>query len=218
MGSLHLIRHGQTTSNVMARLDTRPPGTGLTDFGARQAVRFGLLHPDVRPAALYSSVARRARETAQLIGSVWGVDAQTAEGIHEVQVGSMEDRNDDRSVRAFRDLIADWFDGYTDRRVGDSESLDDVFARYLPAIEGLAERHLDGPDATGDVYVVSHGAAIRLVAAHLGDVDRGFAHDNGLPNTASVELARVDGGWRCVHWGGVDPVRPTAAASVDPMG
>ncbi|MEH3156873.1 MAG: histidine phosphatase family protein [Gordonia paraffinivorans] len=49
MGSLHLIRHGQTTSNVMARLDTRPPGAGLTDFGARQAVRFGLLNPDVRP-------------------------------------------------------------------------------------------------------------------------------------------------------------------------
>ena len=42
MGSLHLVRHGQTTSNVMARLDTRLPGAGLTDFGARQAVRFAL--------------------------------------------------------------------------------------------------------------------------------------------------------------------------------
>ncbi|GAA2060921.1 histidine phosphatase family protein [Williamsia deligens] len=219
MGSLHLIRHGQTTSNVMARLDTRPPGAGLTDFGARQAVRFGLENPGVTPAGLYSSVARRARETAELIGSVWGVQAQIVDGVHEVQVGpAMEDRNDDRSVRAFRDLIADWFDGDTARRVGDSESLDDVLARYLPAVELLAERHLDGPDAAGDVYLVSHGAAIRLIAAHLGAVDRGFAHDNGLPNTASIELARVGDGWRCVHWGGVDPVRPTAAASVDPMG
>ncbi|MGU3291380.1 histidine phosphatase family protein [Williamsia sp. M5A3_1d] len=215
MGSLHLVRHGQTTSNVMARLDTRPPGAGLTDFGARQAVRFALERPDVAPAALYSSVARRARETAELIGSVWGVEARAVDDLHEVQVGDLEDRNDDDSVRAFRDLIADWFAGQTDRRVGNSESFDDLLGRYVPVIESLHATHAD---MRGDVYVVSHGAAIRLIAAHLSGVDPVFALENGLPNTGSIELVRRDNAWTCVHWGGVDPVRPVGAASVDPMG
>ncbi|KQR99424.1 phosphoglycerate kinase [Williamsia sp. Leaf354] len=215
MASLHLVRHGQTTSNVMARLDTRPPGAGLTDFGARQAVRFGLERPDVTPIALYSSIARRARETADLIGTVWGIEAQAVADLHEVQVGDLEDRNDDDSVRAFRDLIADWFAGHTDRRVGNSESLDDLLGRYVPVIESLRDAHADAP---GDVYVVSHGAAIRLVAAHLSGVDPEFALENGLPNTGSIELAWRDDAWTCVHWGGVDPARPSGAVTVDPMG
>ena len=36
------VRHGETTSNVMKRLDTAMPGAALTDFGVRQAARFAL--------------------------------------------------------------------------------------------------------------------------------------------------------------------------------
>jgi probable phosphoglycerate mutase len=78
--------------------------------------------------------------------------------------------------------------------------------------------------------VVSHGAAIRLVAAALGGVDGGFAIDHHLANTESVVLAPVtDGRWSCLQWGKARPPfdpEPSAvtvrdggsSASADPMG
>ena len=218
MGSLHLVRHGQTTSNVMSRLDTRLPGAGLTDFGARQAVRFALERPHAAPAALFCSYARRARETAELIGSVWGVEAQPIEGIHEVQVGDLEDRNDKPSVDAFADLIKQWYAGKTDLSIGSSDTLETLFDRYLPVIERLRATHLTDPEAP-DIYVVSHGAAIRLVAAHLANVDEAYALEHALPNTGSIELSHGSGSWDCVHWGGDVPTRPTEGTGTsDPMG
>ncbi|MBJ7351731.1 MAG: histidine phosphatase family protein, partial [Rhodococcus sp.] len=50
--------------------------------------------------------------------------------------------------------------------------------------------------------VVSHGAAIRLVAAALTGVDGTFAADNHLDNTQTIELLPLpDGGWACAKWG-----------------
>ena len=103
MATLHLIRHGETTANVMHRLDTALPGDSLTDFGVRQGVRFGF---DNRPAGepvLVSSVARRAVETAEAIASVWDIDPVAVDGIHEVQVGELESRHDEEAHGVFTD-------------------------------------------------------------------------------------------------------------------
>ncbi|MBT0567621.1 histidine phosphatase family protein [Williamsia sp. CHRR-6] len=217
MGTLHLVRHGQTISNVMGRLDTRLPGAGLTDFGARQAVRFALERPDATPAALFSSQALRAQQTAGLIGSVWQLPVTTVPDLHEVQVGDLEDAHDPESVRAFRDLVNTWYTGDSAIAFAGGESLDDLLSRYVPIIESLRMAHLDDPDSA-DIYVVSHGAAIRLAAAHLAEVDRDFAMANGLPNTGSIELAWRDGAWECVNWGGQVPAAKGRATAVDPMG
>ena len=76
--------------------------------------------------------------------------------------------------------------------------------------------------------MVSHGAAIRLVAAMLAGVDGSFALDHHLANTESVVLAPItDGRWSCVQWGALTPPfyrsrrRPSArtrSRSADPMG
>lgn len=206
MARLHLVRHGETTSNVMRRLDTALPGAALTDFGVRQGVRYGLEnrgiiaeHPQ-RPAVLVSSLARRAQQTAELISSVWEVEPRIVEGIHEVQAGELEDRSDDEAHGVFRDVLDAWYSGAPDTRIPGGESLQMVYDRYLPAIDELAATYLSGPDAT-DVVVVSHGAAIRLVAARLAGIDGKFAAATHLPNTGSVELEYRDGLWVCHRWG-----------------
>lgn len=64
-------------------------------------------------------------------------------------------------------------------------------------------------DAGRNIAVVSHGAAIRLVAQHLANIEGQFIFDNPLPNTARVELVRdVDAGdgdkagsWKLARWG-----------------
>ena len=144
MARLHLVRHGETTSNVMRRLDTALPGAALTDFGVRQGVRFALENARTENAVLVSSVARRAEQTAGLIGSVWEVDTEVVEGLHEVQAGDLEDRTDADAHDVFRDVMDRWHHGDLDARIPGGESLAMVYDRYLPVVEDLAGRFLTG--------------------------------------------------------------------------
>lgn len=223
MARLHLVRHGETTANVLKRLDTALPGASLTDFGARQGVRFGLEHPLSEDAILINSVANRARQTADLIGSVWDTDTAAVEGVHEIQVGDLEGRSDREAHALFHDTVVRWHRGDLDARLPGGESLEMLHARYLPVIDDLTTRYLTGGHRR-DVYLVSHGAAIRLVAAHLTKLDPEFAMKNYLQNTAAVELEYRDGLWVCHRWGEADlpgddsPADDAAAANADPMG
>ena len=200
MSRLYLVRHGETTSNVMRRLDTALPGAALTDFGVRQGVRFALENAREQPAVLVSSVARRAEQTAELIASVWDVDTEPLEGIHEVQAGDLEDRVDTDAHQVFREVMDRWHAGDLDARIPGGESLAMVYDRYLPVVDDLAGRFLTG-DNQQDVYIVSHGAAIRLIAARLSGIDARFAAATHLHNTGSIELEYTNGIWVCHRWG-----------------
>ena len=106
------------------------------------------------------------------------------------------------------------------------ESANQVLDRYLPVLDELRIRYLDDENWTSDIVVVSHGAAIRLTGALLGDVDSSFALEHHLANTeAVVLLPAADGRWSCAQWGAqhaaVRPPRPDDAAAesvADPMG
>jgi probable phosphoglycerate mutase len=220
MSSLHLVRHGETTSNVLQRLDTALPGAGLTDFGARQAVRYALTRPDVKDPVLLSSQALRARQTADLIGSVWGVPNQVLDGLYEVQVGDLEDQTSDDAHKVFADTVRSWFSGDLGVRLPGGESVTDVYDRFLPVIDDVADKYLSGPDAA-DVHLVSHGAAIRLIAARLVNMPAEFALAHHLGNTGSIELTRTPDGWTCLRWGSELPpfhVDDEPELARDPMG
>ena len=218
--TLHLIRHGETTANVMHRLDTALPGDSLTDFGVRQGVRFGFDNRPAREPVLVSSVARRAVETAEAIASVWDVDPVALEGIHEVQVGDLESRYDDEAHGVFTDIVNRWYAGEVDARIPGGESLTMVHGRYLPVIDHLAATHLAGSDPR-DVYVVSHGAVIRLIASHLTGIDRKFAAATHLRNTGSIEIEYTESGVSvCKRWGATPAPfgRNDEPLVVEPMG
>ena len=83
--------------------------------------------------------------------------------------------------------------------------------RYLPVIDELRLRYLDDEAFHGDIVVVSHGAAIRLVSAVLASVDGRFVIDHHIANTESVVLAPItEGRWSCLQWGGLSPPFATA--------
>lgn len=226
-GRLVLVRHGQSHGNVDRRLDTRPPGSELTDLGRDQARRFArrLAH---RPAMIVHSVALRAAQTAAEIGGETGVDTHEFEGIHEVQVGDLENRSDDAAIEQFNTIYQRWHQGDLDVSLPGGENARGLLDRYVPVITQLRLRYLDDDAWHGDIVVVSHGAAIRLAAAVLAGVDAGFALDHHLANAESIVLAPItDGRWSCVHWATMAPpfypepvVHPVqdALQSADPMG
>ncbi|MFV8048615.1 histidine phosphatase family protein [Mycobacterium sp. 48b] len=227
-GRLILVRHGQSHGNVARRLDTRPPGAELTDLGHDQARRFaGTLSQ--RPSILAHSVARRAAQTAAGIGSETGLVPFEFEGVHEVQVGELEDRSDDDAVAEFNRIYERWHRGELDVPMPGGESAEAVLGRYVPVLTELRLRYLDDQDFHSDIVVVSHGAAIRLVAAVLAGVDGSFALDHHLANTESIVLAPItDGRWSCVQWAAVTPpfypepaatpVADAVTSDADPMG
>ena len=226
-GRLVLVRHGQSHANVDRRLDTRPPGAELTDLGRDQARIFARELP--HPAAMIAhSVAVRAAQTAAEISGEIGVDAREFEGIHEVQVGDLEDRNDDDAIALFETIYQRWYEGDLDVPMPGGETGNEVLDRYVPVLTQLRMRYLDNDAWHGDIVVVSHGAAIRLVSAVLAGVEATFALDHHLANTEAVVLAPItDGRWSCVQWSTLTPpfypepdVHPVedALSSADPMG
>ena len=115
-GRLVLVRHGQTHGNVERRLDTRPPGAELTDLGREQARAFARDWPH-EIAMVAHSVALRAAQTAAEIGGALGLEPHEFEGIHEVQVGDLEDRSDDPAIEEFNTIYQQWHGGDLDLRM-----------------------------------------------------------------------------------------------------
>lgn len=226
-GRLILVRHGQSHGNVERRLDTRPPGADLTDLGREQARAFAR-ERERPPGLLIHSVANRAAQTAAEIGGHLRVAPAEFEGIHEVQAGDLENRNDDDAIAEFNEVYQRWHQGDLEVAMPGGESARDVLDRYVPVITDLRLRYLDNHDWTEDIVVVSHGAAIRLTAAILAGVESSFVLDHHLANTEYVVLAPItDGRWSCLQWGTKKPpfypepdVHPVedALESVDPMG
>jgi probable phosphoglycerate mutase len=199
----------------------------LTDLGRQQARAFARELPH-RPAMLVHSVALRAAQTAAEIADELGLRAQEFDGIHEVQVGELEDRNDDDAIAEFETIYQRWHEGDLAVAMPGGESGDDVLKRYVPVLTQLRIRYLDDHEWHDDIVVVSHGAAIRLVSAVLAGVDGSFALDHHLANGESVVLAPItDGRWSCLQWGTHTPpfypepdIHPVedALQSADPMG
>ncbi|WP_227978930.1 histidine phosphatase family protein [Nocardia spumae] len=219
-GRLVLVRHGETEGNVAKLLDTRVPGLPLTERGVAQAKSFAarLAEPPVR---LYSSVALRARQTAGHIESGIGVPAEVLDGVHEVQVGELEGSNSDAAHHEFQRIYRSWHIGELSTRLPGGESGEEVLGRYLPVLEQLRADYLAPGSDSRDVLLVSHGAAMRLVARELTGVAPPFTTNNHLDNTETIELVpTAEGGWTCVRWGRYTPpfgyqVEPAAD---DPMG
>ncbi len=204
-GRLILVRHGQTYGNVEKRLDTRPPGAELTPLGRDQARTFAQ-RTGRPPGLLGHSVAVRAHQTAAEIGGLLKMAAHELPDIHEVQVGDLENRNDEPAVDEFNRIYQRWHEGELDLAMPGGETGTDVLDRYVPVLTDLRMRYLDDREWTQDIVVVSHGAAIRLVAATLAGVDASFALEHHLANTESVILAPItDGRWSCLHWGVAGP-------------
>jgi broad specificity phosphatase PhoE len=197
---LVLARHGQTRANVDRVLDTVLPGPPLTQLGRAQARALGRELADGAEGTvtgLYHSPARRARETAGLVAEPLGLVPVEVTGVHEVQVGELEGRNDEGSIHEFRRVYDCWQDGDLDVAQPGGETGRQLLARYLPVVADLRERHPDG----GTIVLVSHGAALRLAAQELVEhVGTPRGEEEHVANCGRVVLRPRGGGWELVAW------------------
>lgn len=133
-GRLILVRHGQTTSNVVRKLDTLPPGAELTAMGRYQAHRVGVELAEFcgvapghkgRIQSVTTSVAIRAQQTSMILARALehaatlprrAMNVQVRAGIHEVAAGDYEMRGDDDAHREYVQAMFGWLRGDPEAR------------------------------------------------------------------------------------------------------
>jgi broad specificity phosphatase PhoE len=194
---LLLVRHGETASNIERKLDTAMPGPPLTELGHKQARELADTLGSEDLVAVYASIGLRAQQTALPTAERFGLPVQVLEGIEEIQVGSLEGRNDTEAYKAYLETVIKWAEGALDVAFPDGgESGQQVLDRFLGAIESIRQ--------DGTVMVVTHGGAGRMGALALASNVPVELAENLLPNTGVVVLETEGDGWLCRSWAGVE--------------
>ena len=191
MTTLILARHGETDWNRENRFrgHADPP---LNDLGRRQSEELAATLEGGEIARVYTSPLRRAAETAEIVARRLGLDVESVEGLREIDVGAWSGLTREEVAARFPDEYALWLERAPDGFEG-GETYDELAARVLPALRGLADRH---PAET--VLVVTHGGPSRVAQAYAAGIDFGEARrrETVLGNCAFARFAVEDGEFR----------------------
>lgn len=207
MGRLILMRHGRTYANAAKVFDTKPPGAPLTILGRVQVAATGRqLHAEgFQLVKIYHSIAVRAQQSAQIAAQAYGdlagcsVEVQPIEGIHEMFGGDFEGSGGRESKRAYYRALAQWMRGNYEASMPGGESANEVIRRATPALEHAADL---ARTTDGDVLMVSHGAAMRIMGHFASDIDDETAHETYINNAAFCVFEPVGpiGSWHASRW------------------
>lgn len=191
---IHLVRHGQTPSNLLGAIDTAPPGAGLTDLGLRQAEAAGKVLAKLGVESVHASTLTRTQLTAEPLAGRLSGEVQVWDGFREIDAARLEMRTDADSLREYGLGVYEWMLGRLDHRVADGITGVEFLARFDAAITDVVAQGAER------AAIFSHGAAIRAwVALRATGSPTGYV---GLPNTAAVTIEGDPGvGWRVVEFG-----------------
>ncbi len=161
---LHLIRHGQTDWNEERRAQGQSDSR-LTDLGVTQARQLGEKLRDLHFDKIFCSSSLRTRQTAEHAFK----DRQQAitylDSLREIHLGPWEgrlyDEIEEEDPASFRHF---WHEPHQFNVTG-AESFYDMQARAVETIRMIGRESLDQR-----VAVVSHGALIKTVLAHIEDL------------------------------------------------
>jgi broad specificity phosphatase PhoE len=198
---LLLIRHGQTTSNVLHLLDTATPGAALTDVGMQQADGLVGALCDESIDVLMASTLLRAQQTATPLALARRLPLGIRDGIREISAGELEMRSDATASDQYQATALDWAAGELDSMIAGGGGGRDMLAAFD---EVVAEVESSG---AASAVLVSHGAAIvTWAAARAANIEAAFAAKNPLANTGVVILEGSSAAqWLALSWNG-DPI------------
>ncbi len=168
--TLLLVRHGETDDN-RNQVFQGQEGSTLNARGRDQAARLAarLASAKARPAALYASDLKRARETAEIVGRALSLEPVLDPELREIFLGAWQGLTHTEIAQRFPDEWAAWRGGRDIRR-GGGETYAELSARMARAVERIARAH-----AFESAVVVSHGAALKTFAGHVLGMGPGSA-------------------------------------------
>lgn len=193
--TLLLLRHGETEWNLTGRWQGQAVDTPLTELG-RQQVRIVAQRLRSYPIqAIYSSDLARAFETAQIVGEALGLPPIPEPGLRESDIGAWMGLTWPEIVARFPDEVAAMLAGEDVRR-GGGESFSELQARVGATAERIVARH---PGQT--VLLVSHGAALRSLVAHVLGASVRQMHRLAIGGNTALSIVEVNRfGWHLVTY------------------
>ena len=156
---LLLLRHGETDRNAAGRSQGRddPP---LNARGRRQAADAARALAPLAPAAVYSSDASRARDTAAAVAVACGLEPRVDPRLAELDHGELDGLTGAELRERYPELLEVWRGpGGPSLVVPGGESLEQSRERMVAAATEIGERHRGE-----SVVVVSHNLALRTLA------------------------------------------------------
>ena len=136
-----LLRHAEAEGNAAGQTQGRIDNQ-LTERGRRQAATVADSLAPFQPAALYSSPASRARETAGVIARECGLELIVDERLHELDHGDLDGRTIDDIQQNNGEFIERWRDeDIAELRFPGGETMREAQARMLAALDEIAERY-----------------------------------------------------------------------------
>lgn len=193
---LHLVRHGQTPSNVGRHLDTAEPGPGLTELGRRQALALPESLGTAGIQTIYASTLVRTQLTAEPLSRALGQQVLIRRGLREIPAGSLEMANDQESIRDYLSVVLGWAGGELGLSIPGT-SLDGH--AVLGAFDEVVEEVVRSGVTTAALF--SHGAVIRAWAASRSrNITADFAAEHPVLNTGAVLVTGEPGRWYTERW------------------
>lgn len=193
-------RHGRTAWNLAGRVQGQSD-VPLDDVGRQQARDAAARLASLKPAVIVSSDLSRARDTAEELGRLCGLDVVIDERLRERRFGEREGLTLAEAWEQFPDEMGRWLDGSGSGMPG-SESGSDAGGRFVAAVHDHLMRL--GPDET--LVVVSHGGVIRIgTLMFLGLPSSSWDSFLGLSNCAwnvieESTATKDQPSWRLTEW------------------
>lgn len=164
MTRLLLLRHGESEGNVDLRLQGNVPFP-LTELGRRQGAALAERIAAEGADVLYTSPAKRAHETSEIIAAATGLTPGVLEGVGEYDFGEASGR----TMRELAEEHPEWGAALREGRqpppFPGEEGPDAFRERVMAALSWVVEHH---PDEC--VAVVTHAAIVTLFCQQIAGV------------------------------------------------
>ncbi|MEG9489905.1 histidine phosphatase family protein [Mannheimia indoligenes] len=163
--TIYLVRHGRTVWNIEGRLQ----GSGdsaLVEEGIIGAKKTGIALKDVPFTAAYSSMQKRAQDTANYIlaeNKLSNIPHFHHKGLNEFDFGSWEgmkslDLQENEEYWVMKRTPAEYL-----AKTNGGEQFEQLYQRVTQAFNQIAQLHQND----GKVLIVSHGMTLTLLTAVL---------------------------------------------------
>ncbi len=162
-----LIRHGETS---MAGLFCGHSDPSLTDAG-RQQIGLAAAMLGQRPDVIYASDLKRARQSAELIASHFGLPVHLRPGLREIGFGAWEGLSWTQIEEQFPAEAQAWMERYPEGKIPAGEPYETFRERVQ-----LEMRFLLAEAEARSLVAVTHGGFIRTVLTELYSIPNAEAH------------------------------------------
>jgi len=184
--TMYIARHGETEANVK-KVSNGHLDSPLTEVGVSQAEELGRLLKNIKFEAAFSSDLNRAHHTAKIALLDRDLAIQTSKFLREKRMGYFEGKTYEEYGKAMKNIIAQMKIVSASDRIKlkasyDEESEEEACGRFITFLREIAVAYLNK-----NIFIVSHGGAIRMLLTHLGFATREELL-GAVANTAYVKI------------------------------